>query len=247
MEAPLKVDCLKVNKFAEESGERKGVFYYIIACKDTFRVYIDRLDILLQGDISNSMDSICSIEFGIDTKNFYIGTLKGFIHKFELPSPEEVRNEYEVEKEGEPPKAIRAADPFSPEEKKNYDYSISLLYRIHGILEEDFFLMHVKNSGLKVWNQDTEVISKVECPEYKNEIDQIKATPDGKFVIVGFPNTGFIMFFRIEYELTDIRILPNGKISVSTFLFLTFYCYRCNIQFSKLMTTFQQSFSTIRS
>jgi len=221
LEAPLKVDCLKVNKFAEESGERKGVFYYIIACKDTFRVYIDRLDILLQGDISNSMDSICSIEFGIDTKNFYIGTLKGFIHKFELPSPEEVRNEYEVEKEGEPPKAIRAADPFSPEEKKNYDYSISLLYRIHGILEEDFFLMHVKNSGLKVWNQDTEVISKVECPEYKNEIDQIKATPDGKFVIVGFPNTGFIMFFRIEYELTDIRILPNGKISVSTFLLLT--------------------------
>ena len=107
--------------------------------------------------------------------------------------------------------------------------------------------MHVKNSGLKVWNQDTEVISKVECPEYKNEIDQIKATPDGKFVIVGFPNTGFIMFFRIEYELTDIRILPNGKISVSTFLFLTFYCYRCNIQFSKLMTTFQQSSSMIRS
>lgn len=101
-----------------------------------------------------------------------MGTLKGFIHKFELPSPEEVRNEYEVEKEGEPPKAIRAAEPFNPGEKGSYDYSISLLYRVAGILEEDFFLMHVKHSGLKVWNQDKEdSCKKVECPEYKNEID----------------------------------------------------------------------------
>jgi hypothetical protein len=167
LEAPLKIEkkttkvdspqCLKVNKFAEESGERKGVYYYILASKDSFRVYVDRLDILLQGTIENGQDSICSIEFGLDTKHFYLGTLKGYIHKFELPSPEEVRNEYEVVKEGEPPKAIRAADPFSPEDKKNYDYSISLLYRVAGILEEDFFLMHVKNSGLKVWNQDKDI------------------------------------------------------------------------------------------
>jgi hypothetical protein len=117
------------------------------------------------------MDSICSIEFGIDTKHFYVGTLKGYIHKFDLPGPEEVANEYERGPKDEPPRARKAADPFSPEEKKNYDYSISLLYRVLGILEEDFFLMHVKNSGLKVWNQDKEIINKVECPEYKNEID----------------------------------------------------------------------------
>lgn len=120
------------------------------------------------------MDFICSLEFGLDTKHLYVGTLKGYIHKFELPSPEEVRNEYVPEQEGEPPMARRAPDslePFSPEEKKNYDYSISLLYRINGILEEDFFLMHVKNSGLKVWNQDKDKINRVECPEYKNEID----------------------------------------------------------------------------
>ena len=125
-----------------------------------------------------------------------------------MPSPEEVRNEYEVEKEGEPPKAIRAAEPFSPGEKGSYDYSISLLYRVTGILEEDFFLMHVKHSGLKVWNSDKEdSIKKVECPEYKNEIDQIKATPDGKFAIVGFPNTGYIMFYRIDYEESNIFLL----------------------------------------
>jgi hypothetical protein len=186
-----------------------------------FKVYIERLDLLLEGDINNNMDSICSIEFGIDTKHFYLGTLKGFIHKFELPSPEEVFNEYERGAKNQPPKARRAADPFSPEEKKNYDYSITLLYRIGGILEEDFILMHVKFSGLKVWNQDKDVINKVECPEYKNEIDQIKATPDGKFVIVGFFNTGFVMFYQIDYDKTNIYLLPNGKISVSSSINLT--------------------------
>jgi hypothetical protein len=185
-----------------------------------FKIYIDRLDLLLEGDIGNTMDSICSIEFGIDTKHFYLGTLKGFIHKFELPSPEEVKNEYSRGPKGEPPRARRAADPFSPEEKKNYDYSITLLYRIAGILEQDFFLMHVKNSGLKVWNQEKEpeeCCKKVEIPEYKNEINQIKATPDGKFVLVGFPNTGFVIFYRVEFEKTTITMLPNGKISVSIF------------------------------
>jgi hypothetical protein len=47
MESQLKVDCLKVNKLAEQSGERKGVYYYIIACQAEFKVYIDRLDVLL--------------------------------------------------------------------------------------------------------------------------------------------------------------------------------------------------------
>ena len=102
---------------------------------------------------------ICSIEFGLDTKHFYLGTLKGFIHKFELPSPDEVYTDYQRGSKDEPPRAKRAAEPFSPEEKKNFDYSISLLYRVQGILEEDFFLMHVKNSGLKVWNQDTGIIN----------------------------------------------------------------------------------------
>jgi hypothetical protein len=36
------------------------------------------------------MDKITSIEFGIDTMKLYMGTEKGFIHIFELPSPKEV-------------------------------------------------------------------------------------------------------------------------------------------------------------
>lgn len=67
LESPLKIEskvdvgkrekkdvfCMKVNKFAEENGERKDVFYYIIALKDVFKVYIGRLDLLLEGDIGN--------------------------------------------------------------------------------------------------------------------------------------------------------------------------------------------------
>jgi hypothetical protein len=42
---------VKVNKLAEESGERKGVYYYVISSKDEFKVYIGRLELLLEGDI----------------------------------------------------------------------------------------------------------------------------------------------------------------------------------------------------
>mmetsp|Transcript_6435 Transcript_6435/g.10916 ORF Transcript_6435/g.10916 Transcript_6435/m.10916 type:complete len:228 (-) Transcript_6435:635-1318(-) len=96
MEATLKIDCLKVNKCQEEAGERKGLFYYVVACKDEFKVYIGRLDLLLQGDVDNKMDRISSIEYGIDLKHLYIGTEKGLIMKFELPSPQQVAEEYEV-------------------------------------------------------------------------------------------------------------------------------------------------------
>ena len=79
---------------AEESGERKGVYYYVISSKDEFKIYIGRLELLLEGDIQNKMDKITAIEFGIDTKFLYVGTEKGLILKFELPSPAEVAEEY---------------------------------------------------------------------------------------------------------------------------------------------------------
>jgi hypothetical protein len=51
LQAPLKIEIVKVNKLAEESGERKGVYYYVISSKDEFKVYIGRLELLLEGDI----------------------------------------------------------------------------------------------------------------------------------------------------------------------------------------------------
>ena len=73
------------------------------------------------------MDSITSLEFGIENRNLYVGTLKGFIHQFELPSPKEVENEYEPGEDGRPPNAKRVGEPIIVEDKKDYDYSISLM------------------------------------------------------------------------------------------------------------------------
>ena len=154
LEAPLRIECVKVNKFAEPDGEREGVYYYVIAAKDEFRVYRGRLELLFVGDIENRTDSITSIEFGLETKSLYLGTLKGLVHKFELPSPSEVRKEYAKPANGEPPRARRAGGPFVAEEKKDYDYAVSIMHRVHGVLEEDFFVMHVKHAGIKLCNYD---------------------------------------------------------------------------------------------
>ena len=60
------------------------------------------------------MDKITSIEFGIDTCKLYIGTEKGFIHVFELPSPKEVHKEYKKPKNGDAPKAKRIGSSDTP-------------------------------------------------------------------------------------------------------------------------------------
>ena len=150
-------------------------------------------------------DNITSFEFGIDTRHLYVGTQKGNIHKFELPSPAIVEEgQLETDDKGIAI-AKKVGDPFSAEEQKNYDYSVQTLYRLTGVLEEDFFILHVKFRGLKVWNADKEEkdtkgntkgpigrINWVDCPDYKKEIDTIKATPDAKFLIAGFRDTQII-------------------------------------------------------
>ena len=65
-------------------------------------------------------------------------------------------------------------NPFRPEDKKDKDFAISILYRLTGILDEDWFTMHVKNSGLKVWNADKQKIAKVEIPEYDEASNNVK-------------------------------------------------------------------------
>lgn len=220
LEAPLKIECLKVNKFAEQTGERKGEFYYVISAKDEFKVYIGRMELLLEGDIDDNRDSIRCIEYGIDMKLLYIGTEKGKIFTFELPSRQEVEqndhNRYPRGKNNEPPRAIVVGEPKKAHDKNDYDYSVTLLYRITAFLEEDFFAMHVKHAGLKIWNQQTRQFHRVEVPEYNGEIDNIRATPDGRFLVVGFASAGIIRFYRILKEEAQLSSLDDGKISVST-------------------------------
>ena len=80
------------------------------------------------------------------------------------------------------------SEPFRAEKKKDNDYSIKNLYKIRGIIEIDFFAINVRHSGLFIYDEDEGVCNKVICPEGKSsEIDQIKATPNGKFLAVGFP------------------------------------------------------------
>ena len=87
LESPIKIEVLKVNKVAEQNGERKDIFYYVIACQIEFHVYFGRLDILLKGELEDSMDKVRSIEFALDMKYLYIGTEKGMMYRYELPSP----------------------------------------------------------------------------------------------------------------------------------------------------------------
>mmetsp|Transcript_6435 Transcript_6435/g.10918 ORF Transcript_6435/g.10918 Transcript_6435/m.10918 type:complete len:155 (-) Transcript_6435:164-628(-) len=111
--------------------------------------------------------------------------------------------------------------PFRGDEQMDYDYSIKLLYRVQGVLEEDFFALHVKHSGLKLWSQESGAINRVECPEYKGQIDQIKATQDGKYLLVGFPNSSIVQFYRIDREAVLCYILENGKINIQYDFFET--------------------------
>jgi hypothetical protein len=171
LEAPLKIEQCKVNKQAEITGEHKGVYYYIISSKDEFKVYHARLELLLEGDIDNKMDRITSIEFGLDTKYFFVGTEKGLIHKYELPSPQEVADDYQRGKNGEAPRAkmlnFQDADGKDienrPEKDKTKDYAITNLYKVRGILEIDFFVLYVRYSGLFVWDEDMDKFTKVNC------------------------------------------------------------------------------------
>ena len=84
LESPLKIEKVKVNKYAELTGDRKFVYYYVVSCQDEFKVYHGRLELLMSG---NAGENITSIEFGVNTKYLYLGTSKGTVLKYDLPPP----------------------------------------------------------------------------------------------------------------------------------------------------------------
>lgn len=81
-----------------------------------------------------------------------------------------------------------------------------------GILDENVLALHVKHAGLKLWSPTRKIMNRVEVPEYNDEIDNIKATPDGRFLVVGFANVGIIRFFQVWKDEVKLTTLDDGNI-----------------------------------
>lgn len=93
------------------------------------------------------------------------------------------------------------------------------MYRLHGILEHDVIVVHAKNLGIRVltWNYDTDkhLVTKAEVPEYNGEVDYLRATPDGSFVLIGLQNQSMIKFMRYDPEGQCLKELKDGTLEVS--------------------------------
>jgi len=73
-------------------------------------------------------------------------------------------------------------------------------------------VIYVKHSGLFVWDEDIDRFTKVDCGNLDAsvyEADQIRATPDGRHVAVGFPKANKVLFFAISQEETNLVLLPT--------------------------------------
>lgn len=124
---------------------------------------------------------------------------------------------------------------FLDRRNKTTDNSILILYRIKGILDYEFFVVHVKNSGLYLWNETLGIKNKIECNEAEDkdcEIDNIKASPNGQFLVIGFPKINGVTFFKIyKDECTAHPIEPNIRVShyflklISSFFFSIYLCF----------------------
>ena len=117
--------------------------------------------------------------------------------------------EYKRGKNGEAPRAKTVGGAFRPEQKKDYDYSISSLYKIQGVLERDFFSIAVKHSGLFLWNEEKGECTHIELSDYLHgvEVGQMHATPNGEFLVVGFPAASKIFFFNILADMCTLRLV----------------------------------------
>jgi hypothetical protein len=246
------IECVKVNKLAELVGEHKGVYYYIVSSKDTFNIYHERLELLMAGEIDDTTDKITCIEFGLESQSFFLGTEKGNILRFDLPSPQQVREEKRGRKD-ERGKDVKEEEPLKlvkkqtyRAEKKNKDNSDSImhLFRVLGVLEQNFFIVHGKNSGLWVFDEGRQLANqeeqqktlalaagsganegvkpqtnkkpfrKVDCSllkggEKSGRIDGIKATPNGQFIAIGFPERSRVVLFSVEVENCHLEEMPT--------------------------------------
>ena len=66
-----------------------------------------------------------------------------------------MKNEYDEGEDARTPNAKKLGEPIIVEEKKDFDYQVSIMKRVTGYLEGDLFLLHVKHAGLKIFKFDT--------------------------------------------------------------------------------------------
>jgi hypothetical protein len=116
------------------------------------------------------------------------------------------------------------------------------MYKVPAEIQRDIFIIYAKHSGLHVWrssqkmfddkmrlkmtdeelDEEKDKSNKVSLPDdYKpnvaGEVNYIKATPNGKFIITGYAHANKILFFKFdEGEITMTPIL-QPIISVSFF------------------------------
>ena len=59
----------------------------------------------------------------------------------------------------------------------------------------------------------------IECIEYAtSQINQIKATPDGRYLVVGFPEASKVCFFTVNKEEINLTFLePKITVDFDTF------------------------------
>jgi len=94
-------------------------------------VYHEKLEKLFDGSVPVPQN-IKTLEFGKNNESFFIGTDRGKLYKFSIPN-----------------KALAQDEPLEIDEG-----SINILYRLNGIKDEDMFLVHVANSGVKAISFD---------------------------------------------------------------------------------------------
>lgn len=67
-----------------------------------------------------------------------------------------------------------------------------------------------------IWNTENNKLRRVNSPkEYQDsDADKVKATPNGKYFIAGYPQLGEIVFFELDFEHSRAEmILPTFRVS----------------------------------
>ena len=65
--------------------------------------------------------------------------------------------------------------------------------------------MHVKHAGIKVFKADTQQIRDHINDDYNSEIDNIKISQDGQFILYGCPNVSKIFFSKFDCKTLKIQ------------------------------------------
>ena len=106
--------------------------------------------------------------------------------------------------------------------------------RVTGYLGGDLIIMHVKHAGIRIFNAETKQIKDHNNEHYNGEIDNIKITQNGKFVLFGFPNASKVFMNKLDFKTLKLQPVDNGIIEMEYDSFetddnMTVIVFNCNI------------------